>query len=120
NREDVPFRAPNGKPLAPSIRETLALFRDGKGVAEIATARGMASSTVATHLAQLIDCDEIGDVSRLVSGTTLAAVRKAVGEGLVGQLSPIKEQLGDGVTYEELHLARAFLNRGARQAAGAG
>ena len=120
SREDVPIRAPNGKTLTPSLRETLALFRDGKSVAEIAAARAMAPSTIATHLAQLIDCDEIGDASRLVSGSVLAAVRNAAGEGMIGQLSPIKEKLGDGVSYEELHLARAFLNRGARQAAGAG
>ncbi|MFS8086758.1 MAG: helix-turn-helix domain-containing protein, partial [Acidobacteriota bacterium] len=115
-REDLPLRAPNGKTLTPSLRETLGLFRDGKGVGEIAVARGMAPSTIATHLAQLIDCDEIGDASRLVSGTVLAAVRKAAGEGLIGQLSPIREKLGDSVSYEELHLARAFLNRSARQA----
>ena len=80
----------------------------------------MARSTVATHLAQLIDCDEIGDVSRLVSGTALAAVRNAAGEGLIAQLSPIKEKLGDAVSYEELHLARAFLNRSAREGARSG
>ena len=120
SREDVPFRAPNGKTITPSLRETLALFRDGKNLEEIAAARSMARSTVATHLAQLIDCDEIGDVSRLVSGTALAAVRQAAGEGLIGQLSPIKEKLGDTVSYEELHLARAFLNRSAREGARSG
>ena len=104
-------RAPNGKTLAPTLRETLALFRDGLDPGEIAARRSISRQTVATHLAELIDCQEIGDVSRLVDGHVLAAVRKAAGEGRIGQLSPLKEKLGDSVSYEQLHLARAFLNR---------
>ncbi|MBA4180966.1 MAG: hypothetical protein C0506_10295 [Anaerolinea sp.] len=111
---EAPYRAPNGKALTPSLRETLALFREGGGVEEIARQRSLSRQTIATHLAELIDCDEIGDVSRLVNGHVLAAVRKAAGEGRIGQLAPLKEKLGDGVSYEELHFARAFLNRAAR------
>ncbi|MBI5287500.1 MAG: HRDC domain-containing protein, partial [Chloroflexi bacterium] len=107
-------RSPNGKGLTPSLSETLALFRGGSGVEEIARQRSMSRQTIATHLAELIDRDAIGDVSRLVDGHVLAAVRKAAGEGRIGQLAPLKDKLADSVSYEQLHFARAFLNRAAR------
>ena len=113
-RAASPVSDPKGKALAPSLSETLALFREGAGVEEIARQRGMSRQTIATHLATLIDRDEIGDVSRLVDGHVLAAVRKAAGEGRIGQLAPLKDKLGDSVNYEQLHFARAFLNRAAR------
>ena len=39
------------------------------------------------------------------------AVLEACLEKWNATLAPLKESLGEGVTYEQLHLARAFLNR---------
>jgi uncharacterized protein YpbB len=83
-------RSSNGKVLTPSLRETLSLFQEGAGVEDSARQRSMSRQTIATHLAELIDRDEIGDVSRLVDGHILSAVRKAAGEGRIGQLAPLR------------------------------
>jgi ATP-dependent DNA helicase RecQ len=113
----APPRRQSTPRLGASFAETLVLFREGLDPAAIAMRRGLSRQTIATHLAILIDRGEIGDVSRLVDGHVLSAVRKAAGEGMIGPLSPLKDKLGDAVDYERLHYARAFLNREARGAA---
>ncbi len=103
-------RAGNGRVLTASLMRTLELEREGKDIAEIAAARGLATSTIASHLAELIACEEITDISRWVDDMTLARIRKSAGEGPITAIGPLKEALGDAVTYEQLHLARTWLN----------
>ncbi len=105
------FRARDGRPIPDSVRRTWELYREGLEIADIAQQRGYSLSTIANHLATLIDLREIDDISRWVDTVTLARIRKAAEGGPVAALGPIKEALGDTVSYEQLHLARAFINR---------
>ncbi len=111
----VPLRDREGKVIPETVRRTWELQRAGLDPGAIAKRRGMSPSTIATHLAQLVDCGEIEDVSPWVDETTLAKVRRLAGGGPVGALGPLKEELGEAVTYEQLHLARAWINRGLRR-----
>ena len=97
--------------LAPTLEETLRLYRQGLGIRAIAKTRGLAPGTIATQLAALILGGQIDDISPLVRPETLARVKAAVGEGPVGALGALREQIGADVPYEELHLARAYLTR---------
>ncbi len=97
--------------LTPSLQETLALHRQGLDSRAIARARGLAVGTITTHLASLILGGQIEDVSNLVRPGVLERLRTIIGDGPVGPLGPLRDQLGDDVTYEELHLARAYLTR---------
>ncbi len=106
-----PMRDRHGRALPDTVRRTWELLRAGEDIPAIAARRGMNASTIATHIGHLIERGEIEDVSPWIDLATLAKVRRAAGGGPVGALGPIKEALGDGVTYEQLHIARACINR---------
>jgi ATP-dependent DNA helicase RecQ len=97
--------------LTPSLQDTLELYKRNLDIAGIASERGLAPATIATHLAQLIHHGHIEDPSRLLEPGLVERVRKVVGDGRVAELSPLREALGGDVPYEQLHLVRAWLNR---------
>jgi ATP-dependent DNA helicase RecQ len=101
----------NGRVLHGTVRRTYELWRDGRAIDEIAQQRGLSPSTIAQHLADLVAAAEIDDVREWVDDITLGKIRRMADGGLVGPLGPIKESLGDSVSYEQLQLARAYLNR---------
>jgi ATP-dependent DNA helicase RecQ len=104
--------SPTGAKLTPSLRETLSLYQDGiRDVRTMARARALAPSTIANHLAQLILNETIPDLEGLVEFEKVQLVREATEGGPMGSIGPIKEMLGDMVSYEELHLIRAYLGR---------
>ncbi len=105
-------RSPNGSRLTPSLRETLSLYQDGiRDIRTMARARALSPSTIANHLAQLVLNEAIPDLDGLVAPETVDLVRRTVGNKRIEGLGPLKEQLGDAVTYEDLHLVRALLSR---------
>ena len=110
-RTETPFRARNGSTVPATVRDTWELLREGQDLAAIAQRRGLNPSTIANHIAHLVTAGEIDDVSPWVDEMTLTRVRRAADGGPVGALGPLKESLGESVTYEQLHIARAFLNR---------
>lgn len=108
---ELPFRAKDGKAIGDTIRGTWDLLRQGKTIAEIAATRGFTTSTIATHIAKLVEHGEVDDVSQWVDEQLLGRIRRLAGDGPVGAVGPIKEELGEAVTYEQLHIARAYINR---------
>lgn len=95
--------------LSPTLRETLSLYRDGvRDIAEMARARAMARSTIAGHLADLLLSGAIEHLDGLVAVDKVALIREVTGDRPFKELGPVKERLGDLVTYEELHLVRAY------------
>jgi len=105
------LRRPDGGRLTPSVRETLALRQDGLDLGAIAKARGMATSTIATHLAELVHGGHLEDLSGLVEPGLTDRVADYAKGGRVGPLAPLREALGGEVPYEQLHLARAWVER---------
>lgn len=95
--------------LSPTLRETLSLYRDGvRDIAEMARARAMARTTIAGHLADLLLSGAIEHLDGLVAVDKVALIREVTGDRPFQELGPVKERLGDLVTYEELHLVRAY------------
>ncbi|MCX7619096.1 RecQ family ATP-dependent DNA helicase [Tepidiforma sp.] len=99
--------------FAPTVRETLSLYEDGlRDVGEMAKARSLAPATIVSHLAELLAAGAIPSLEGLVAPGKVELVRAAAGGGPIGSLKPLKERLGDTVSYDELHLIRAWLSRG--------
>jgi ATP-dependent DNA helicase RecQ len=111
---ETPFRARDGRTLAPTVRRTWELHREGLSIAGIGEQRGLSSATITTHIADLVASGEIDDVGEWVDATLLGRVRQAAAGGPVGALGPLREALGEDVTYDQLHIARAYLNREGR------
>jgi ATP-dependent DNA helicase RecQ len=97
-------RAANGRQLTGTLLSTLDAAKDG------------ATSTVASHMAELVACGEIEDISPWVDESMLVRIRAAAGDGPITAIAPLKEALGEDITYEQLHLARTYLNIKAREA----
>jgi ATP-dependent DNA helicase RecQ len=110
-RTETPLRLRDGRVVNSSLRRTWELFRAGLTVEQIAGQRGLAPSTIVQHISELVAAGEIEDIAQWVDDLTLARIRKAANGAMIGPLAPLREALGDAVSYEQLHLARAYLNR---------
>jgi ATP-dependent DNA helicase RecQ len=92
--------------------ETLDLYNKGKSILEIAAEREINENTVYGHLEFLIEKGLIKNIDKLVDSKKqekIFAVIKKVG---ADKLTPIKDELGDDYSWEEIKLTRAkFLSK---------
>ena len=94
-----------------SVEITAALFAQGLNVKEVAAQRGLTTTTIYHHAAQLISASQL-DVRRLVSPEVEAQVRQAIVKaGGMDRLTPIKQLLPDSIDYGEIRCVVAALNR---------
>ncbi len=103
---------PSAAVLAPTVRETLSLYRDGlRDIGEMARARALTPAVIISHLTQLIHAGAIPTLEGLVDPAVVERVRAAAGGRPITALRPLHAQLGGTVSYDELHLVRAYLAR---------
>jgi ATP-dependent DNA helicase RecQ len=95
----------------PTWRVTLELYHSGLSVEEIAGQRGLASSTIAGHLSDAIEAGEDVDVRALVPAEHARRIEEALARLGEGALTPVKEALGEDVSYNEIRFVRADLRR---------
>ena len=107
----VSRRGEKGSFLSESLRRTLEYHQAGLDIPEIAAKRGLSAATVTSHVAELVLRGEVAEIGRWVDEVTLARIRRAADGQPLGPLGPLREKLGEDVSYEQLHLARAYLNR---------
>lgn len=84
-------------------RESLILFREGKDMNAIAKLRNLAVSTVSSHLAQFVRSGEL-DVYQLVSKEKVDRILPIVKEVGGNATGPIKQQLGDAFSWEDIRI----------------
>jgi Helix-turn-helix domain len=96
------IKPPKGQTRFVSLQQ----FREGKTIAEIAQARGLAPATIEQHLALFVLSGTL-DISELVPEAKLEAITKAIEKTDVPSLYAIKQKLPDDVTFGEI---RAVLN----------
>jgi uncharacterized protein YpbB len=102
----------NPEVLGDSHFVSLQMFRQGLTLDEIVRERKIAPGTVAQHLARAIEMGEPVDIEKLVPKRKHAAILKAFDQYGVESLGPVKDKLGDGYDYTELHLMRAAARSG--------
>ena len=90
---------------------TLKLHRQGLDTAEIATERNLSTSTIASHLAELIEMKQPVDLDQLVIPVRQQFIIKAVKTVGADSLKSIYEHLGESYTYDEIKLVRALWRR---------
>ncbi len=99
------------QPHAPRIVNTAAVtleqYRAGKSVPEIAQARNLSVGTITQHLAQMVASGEKLDISKLLPAEIEAKILAVAARLTFDKLRPLKDELGDDVTYEQIHLCRA-------------
>ncbi|RFM29730.1 helix-turn-helix domain-containing protein [Deminuibacter soli] len=87
---------------------SLQLFKSGKNIAEIAAARGMATSTIETHLTSFITSGEI-QLHELLTEEKTAVLLDVVTKNSDKTLSELKELLDDSYTYANIRAAMAHV-----------
>lgn len=105
---------PKGKAaVGESKRISLQLFKEGKSVAEIASTRSMAASTIEGHLAEFIPTGEI-EITALISKDKLDVLLKEVVQHPEATSSVLKEKLGASFSYAEIKAAILFHKTGGK------
>ncbi|MDB5197725.1 MAG: family ATPase, partial [Flaviaesturariibacter sp.] len=94
----------------PTHRVTLALFREGKTASEIAKQRGLAVSTIESHLAASVSAGDI-DPFIFISAEKIKAILKE--EQVIKEegMTAAKIKLGDDVSYFDIKLAVQYQKR---------
>lgn len=89
-------------------RETLALFRKGMSVPDIAKTRRLSAGTIENHLGFFVSIREVA-LEDIVSQEKISLIREAI--RTLGTVSPgrLKSSLGDTATYGEIRLVVAGL-----------
>ncbi len=98
-----------GKPQkGDTNRITLRLYKEGISIAEIATRRNLAPTTVESHLASFIPTGEI-DIKELVPENKMALIIAAIKEIGGTALGPIKSRLGEDCSFGEIRCVMNYL-----------
>ncbi len=113
-KEQAPVRAPSStvRRATPSTAQTtLQLFREKKRIEEIASLRGISPNTVLGHLETALEQGESLDVSHMTfpSVERFQAIMKAFQASGGTALTPVRMQLGEAYSFDELRLVRFIL-----------
>lgn len=95
--------------ITPSSQITRAFYVQGLSIEEIAEKRGMARSTVLSHITELLEAGERLNIERIVPAERFQKIEDVIREVGGERLKPIKEVLGDEYSYDEIRLVRAAL-----------
>jgi ATP-dependent DNA helicase RecQ len=87
------------------------MYKQGKGVTEIAAARGLSPMTIESHLSVFIETGEI-DILEIVPEGKIPAIKDAVESYGNERLAPLKEILGDNYSYGEIKAVISWMNKG--------
>ena len=79
-KKDLPAGKAGKGEKGSSLKETLAFYRAGKNIEEIARLRSLAASTIEGHLALLVKAGEL-DIHELMNAERLEIILHAIGEG---------------------------------------
>jgi len=114
SEKDVPVKrsARSQRPtrLGPTYRETKALVLQKMSIEKIASMRGLAAGTVAAHIEKLVNSGENIDINYLrPSSERFGKIKAAFQESGSAALSAVREMLGEQFSYEELKIARLFI-----------
>ena len=113
--EVVPMPPPKMKSegaLNASALESMRLFQTGKSVREVAKLREMSPGTIAQHLALAISSGGLDvDPRDFYSEEEERRIDQAAAEHGFERLGPLHEALGGVITYDKLHVYRAFKQR---------
>lgn len=91
------------KPRVNSAWESKLLFDAGNSIEGIASARGLAMSTIEGHIAQYVKTGDI-DIKKVVSEEKIKVISDAFKELNVTGITPVKEKLGEGYSYGEIRM----------------
>ncbi|MBM3275525.1 MAG: helix-turn-helix domain-containing protein, partial [Candidatus Sericytochromatia bacterium] len=97
-------------PHSDTSQTSLAMFREGMAVTEIARARGLARSTIEGHLARFVASGEL-DAVQLLSPDKLQTIARKLDEMAGQPLGALKQALGEDCSIGEIKIVQAHRSR---------
>ncbi len=91
-------------------KESLRLFQEGNTVEQVAETRNLQSSTIFSHLSYYVEKGDI-EATSLVAANKLPLIEAAIQEHGDIALKPLKEALGDGISYGEIRIGIGEVRR---------
>ena len=88
--------------------ESFRMYNEGKQVEIIAKERNLTQQTIEGHLAHYVSRGEI-KINDLVSAEKISMIERVVRTFSGGSLTPIKEKLGNKISFGEIRLVMAWL-----------
>lgn len=96
----------------PTTLETFGLYKEGLSPEEIAEKRKLSSTTIYSHLSQLYSEGKDVDLMQYVDSNTVKKVKEAYEQlNKEGALKPIFEKLNENVSYGEIRISLAIIQR---------
>jgi ATP-dependent DNA helicase RecQ len=95
--------------ISDSAQLTLEAFTGGLSLEEIAQQRQLSLNTIQEHLCECLVKGALKDISRLVEIGRQERISVALYTLGHARIKPVKEQLGEEVSYTEIQLVRALL-----------
>ncbi len=114
DKEDVSYYEPKKKntektPKKSTIQITYEYWVDKNSIEEIANLRKLTVGTILSHFTKLIQ-DKAVSITDIMPEDKIEALTKAFYGYKEESLTPMKEQLGDTFSWEELRMFKASLN----------
>jgi ATP-dependent exoDNAse (exonuclease V) alpha subunit len=88
--------------------ETYKLYKEGLAIADIAKQRNLTSQTIESHLTYYVQ-EGVIPINELLSSEKQLLIESAIKDFHGGPVTPIKEKLGNDITYGEIRLVLAWL-----------
>ena len=111
-RKDPPAGRPGKtgpvKKKGDTYAESFKLYKEGRSIADIAKARNLTGATIETHLSKFIRSGDIR-MDELVSSEKIRIIESAFKDFDGGSIVPIRQQLGEEISFGEIRLVMAGL-----------
>jgi hypothetical protein len=88
--------------------ESFRLYKEGKSIADIAKERNLTTNTIEGHLAKFVRSGDIS-IHELVSREKFLLIEPALKDFDGTSLIPVRQRLGDGISYGDIKLVMASL-----------
>ncbi|MER3465201.1 MAG: hypothetical protein C4329_13105 [Chitinophagaceae bacterium] len=98
------------EPKKDTKTESLRLYNEGKAISDIAKERNLSVQTVEGHLAHYVQTGAI-EIDTLISKEKIALIEPELKNYTGTAITPIKEKLGSSISFGEIKLVQAWLNR---------
>lgn len=105
---EKPTKTKRAKSVEELREEAQNLFNSGKSIDEIGKILERASSTVVGYLEETLSLGKHLEIERIVPEKMQESIDKVVKKVGFERLSPVKEALGEEVSYDQLRLYRAY------------
>ncbi len=97
--------------IGSSAYVTLAMYKEGTGIPEIAKERNLSQSTIESHLAQFIASNELKINDFMTEDKLLKILETIKLSGQTIALKPIKDLLSDDYSYGEIRMVLEWLKK---------